>query len=251
MQIGPSNEGYNYVLVIKDDFSGFIDVIPCETPDAEVVIKSLLRWYSLLGISLVHISDQGSHFKNKVIAELNRRLATKHHFTLPYTPWSNGTIEVVNRELRKLLRTWISEFRIPLKDWPSLIPLMVHVLNFSVSPRLGFPPALVFGGFTTQHNLDFIFSSTNKFLNSRANFETISNQVSELRNSLDLLHKKINEKDRVPKRGNQKNVSNLLSASSFIFNRFVINISSSTTTTTKIRFYFFSVKSGSIQRFLF
>jgi hypothetical protein len=91
-----------------------------------------MKWYSLFGIALVHISDQGSHFKNVVVSELNRRLSTKHHFTLPYIPWSNGTVEVVVREMRKLLKVWVSEFRIGLRKWPDLIPLMNHVLNFSI-----------------------------------------------------------------------------------------------------------------------
>ena len=202
IQIGPSKDGYHYILVIKDDFSGYIDLFPCKSPNSEVVIQSLLKWYSLFGVSLVHISDQGSHFKNSVVQELNRRLATKHHFTLPYAPWSNGTVEVVNRELRELLRVWVSEFRMDLREWPSLIPLMVHVLNFSVSPRTGYPPALLFGHFSTVNNIDFIFSSQS-FKQSKASFDTLSKHVESLRNSLENLHKAAQE-ESVKRRGHYK-----------------------------------------------
>ena len=55
--------------VIKDDYSGYVNFIPCKLPTSDVIIKALLRWYSLFGIALVHVSDQGSHFKNSVVAE--------------------------------------------------------------------------------------------------------------------------------------------------------------------------------------
>ena len=104
IHIGASYTGETYLLVIKDDFSSFVNLIPCKSPDSDFVFNALQRWYGMFGISLCHISDQGSHFKNKIVEELNRKLATKHHFTLPYCPWSNGTVQVVNREIRKLIR---------------------------------------------------------------------------------------------------------------------------------------------------
>ncbi len=201
MHVGLSQDGLSYVLVIKDDFTGFVDLTPCEIPNAEVVVKALLKWYSLFGIALVHVSDQGSHFKNVVVRELNRRLSTKHHFTLPYAPWSNGTVEVVVREIRKLLKVWVSEFRVSIRNWPDLLPLMTHVLNFSVSPRIGFPPALAFGGFTTNNNVDIIFSSQN-FKQSGKNFETLSQSVDSLRKSLEELHKTVKDNNLKRSRGN-------------------------------------------------
>jgi hypothetical protein len=190
IHIGSSDQGYSYMLVIKDDFTGFVDMFPCQSPTRETVITSLLKWYSLFGVALCHISDQGSHFKNEVVSELNRRLVTNHHFTLPYTPWSNGTIERVNKEIRRLLKVWVSEFRINLLQWPALIPLMVHVLNYSVSPRTGYPPALLFGGFSTVSTVTTIFSRS-QFKQSKATFEEMSNHLNNLRNTLEELHREI------------------------------------------------------------
>lgn len=206
MHIGISDDGFSYLLVIKDNYSSFTDLVPCESPTSNVVVDALLRWYGLFGIASVHMSDQGSHFKNSVIQQLNRRMATKHYFTLPYTPWSNGTIERVIREIRKLIRVWNSEFRITLKSWPLLVPLMMHVLNFSPSPRLQvYPPALVFGGFTTSQNLDVVFQEQ-KFRESLLSFEKLTRHVEELRKSLDELHRKI---DDVPtRRGNYNLIRN-------------------------------------------
>ena len=67
MLVGISDSGSTYLLVIKDDYSGFVDLVPCVSPTGDVVVDALLRWYGLFGVSLVHISDQGTHFKNSKI----------------------------------------------------------------------------------------------------------------------------------------------------------------------------------------
>jgi hypothetical protein len=36
------------------------------------------------------VTDQGSHFKNTVIADLQHQLEAKHHFTTARCPWANG-----------------------------------------------------------------------------------------------------------------------------------------------------------------
>ncbi|OWZ08682.1 Gag-pol Polyprotein [Phytophthora megakarya] len=45
------------------------------------------------------VSDQGTHFKNKVIEALQHAIGGHHHFTTARCPWANGTVEVVNREV--------------------------------------------------------------------------------------------------------------------------------------------------------
>ena len=77
----------------------------------------------------------------------------------------------------------------------------MHVLNFSVSPRLGFPPALIFGGFSTINNLSCIFNSDSQsFRNSNLTFDELTKSVQELRESLDHLHQKV--KETSSRRGN-------------------------------------------------
>ncbi|RAN79793.1 hypothetical protein B5P41_35575, partial [Bacillus sp. SRB_28] len=79
-----------------------------------------------------HVSDQGTHFKNQVVSDLCSRLHISHHFTTAYTPWANGSVEVVNRLLLFVLRALISEFRLSFHDWPCLLPLVNMALNHRV-----------------------------------------------------------------------------------------------------------------------
>lgn len=47
---------------------------------------------------------------------------SSHHFTLAYCSWSNGTVEVVFRELLRSTRAILSEFQILSHHWPSIFP---------------------------------------------------------------------------------------------------------------------------------
>jgi hypothetical protein len=78
-----------------------------------------------------------SHFKSKVISELRQLTRGHRHLSLPYTPWSNGTVEEVNRELLRCLKSLRLEFKLPFKSWPSLLPMVQSSLNNTIMSRLG------------------------------------------------------------------------------------------------------------------
>ena len=148
---------FQYVLVIKDDFSNFVELIACESAHHFVVVEALLNWFKRFGIVYQHVSDQGSHFKNKVMDELCSRLHIAHHFTTAYTPWANGTVEIVNRHILFLLKTLTSEFHLKWQDWPSLLPLINMVLNHHIRPRINFAPVTIFTGLKPIFPISSIF----------------------------------------------------------------------------------------------
>ena len=94
---------FSHVLVLKDDLSHFVELVSSERTDHVVAVHALVDWYKRFGVAETHVSDKGSHFKNKVVGELNDILKTKYHFTTAYSPKSNGTVERVNREIMKVL----------------------------------------------------------------------------------------------------------------------------------------------------
>ena len=83
---------------MKDDLSHFVELVPSERTDHVVIVYALLDLYKRFGVAETHVSDKGSHFKEKVVAELNDILKTKHHFTTAYSPKSNGTVESQSRD---------------------------------------------------------------------------------------------------------------------------------------------------------
>jgi len=88
-----NTRNFAYILVLKDDLSHFVELVPSERTDHVVVVHALVDWYNRLVVAETRVSDKGSHFKNKVVAELNDILKTKHHFTTAYSPKNNGTVK--------------------------------------------------------------------------------------------------------------------------------------------------------------
>jgi hypothetical protein len=103
--IGVGTAGDCHVLVLKDDLSSSIRFVPTKAATAAANADAQVHWFTEFGACHAWISDQGSHFKNSIIAELRKRTRSHHHFSLPYSPCSNGTVQVKNRELVRCLKS--------------------------------------------------------------------------------------------------------------------------------------------------
>ncbi|XP_038904236.1 uncharacterized protein LOC120090580 [Benincasa hispida] len=60
------------------------------------------------------ISDQRSHFCNRVIAFLLKNYGVRHHIATPYHPQTNGQAKVSNKEVKTILEKVVNPGR---KDW--------------------------------------------------------------------------------------------------------------------------------------
>jgi hypothetical protein len=62
-----SDGKYQYLLLLKDDLSEYLWLVPCRTADAAATVDALMRLFAVSGVVLLWISDRGSHFKNEMI----------------------------------------------------------------------------------------------------------------------------------------------------------------------------------------
>jgi Integrase core domain/Integrase zinc binding domain len=87
LYIGLSKDGkYQYLLLLKDDLSGYLWLVPCRTADAAVTVDALMRLFAVFGVMLLWISDRGSHFKNEVVTtstEETQGQASFHYSEFP------------------------------------------------------------------------------------------------------------------------------------------------------------------------
>ena len=115
----PSSYGYKYILLAMDYVSKWVEAIPTTTCDVKIVL-SFFRHniFSRFGTPRVVISDEGSHFCNKLFASLLAKYGVKHCVSLAYHPQCNGQTEVSNREIKKILEKTMNVTR---KDWANKI----------------------------------------------------------------------------------------------------------------------------------
>ena len=87
-----------------DYVSKWVEEISCPRNDVNTVVGFIQRnILSRFGVPKTIISDEGSHFANKVFAKIMSIYEIKHVMGLAYHPQSNGQAKISNREIKKIL----------------------------------------------------------------------------------------------------------------------------------------------------
>ncbi|KAE9037711.1 hypothetical protein PR002_g6407 [Phytophthora rubi] len=189
--LGDTYGSTKYVLVLKDELTHFCELVPADSAGSEVVVASILDWFKRFGLPESWESDNGSHFKAEVMASLCERLKANQSFVPVYTPWINGTVERINRDILQVLRAMLLEFQLDTRNWLYLLPLIQANLNHSPVASLGnHAPIEVFTGLPAPSALDTIAVPSDKGTRLvPVDPERVSAHVEKLRRSLHAMHK--------------------------------------------------------------
>ena len=144
--MGPFPASYNnlYILLAVDYVSKWVEAIPTRTNDAKVVAQFLRsNIFSRFGTPRALITDNGTHFCNKVIDKVLQKYGVRHRTSLAYHPQSNGQAEVSNREIKYILEKTVNSSR---KDWSKKIDDALWAYRTAFKTPLGMSPfRLVYG----------------------------------------------------------------------------------------------------------
>lgn len=137
LYLGGSETGDMYVLVLKDDLSGYCWLEETCSANAEHAASTLARWNRTFTAPSNWVSDQGSHFINETLRLMATDHRIAHHPTVAYAPWTNGTVERLNRDILSAMRALLAELKLAPQNWPTVIALIPTILNEAPLPRLG------------------------------------------------------------------------------------------------------------------
>ncbi|KAJ8558819.1 hypothetical protein ON010_g8630 [Phytophthora cinnamomi] len=184
-----------YVLVLKDDMSGFVELVPCSAATSSEVFIALTDWFKRYGVVNQWVSDQGSHFKNTLIELLRRKLGAHHHFVTAYSPWANGTVEVVNRLILRCIKAILSEQRLAISQWPEVLPVVQMALNHLPADRLGgVAPVTAFTALPAQTPVGaLIHPRTQELVSLDWVAQKQKDHLVEIQEALTNMHKKLTE----------------------------------------------------------
>lgn len=146
--IGPlpaDSKGNEYILVIIDCFSRFVELYPIPSTEATYCAQALTAHIGRYGIPQYLMSDKGSQFVNEVIESLTKLWATWNVLSIAYSKEENAIVERSNKEVMRHLRAFVYDSKIK-SNWSLLLPLVQRIMNTSEHRSLGVSPAqLLFG----------------------------------------------------------------------------------------------------------
>ena len=154
--VGPlprSRAGNRYVLVICDYATRYPEAVALKSIDAENVAEELVKLFSRVGIPREILTDQGSNFTSKLLAEMYCLLHIKALRTSPYHPQCDGLVERFNKTLKEMLRKTAKEEG---KDWDKLLPYILFAYREVPQESTGFSPFELLYGREVRGPLDVL-----------------------------------------------------------------------------------------------
>uniref|UniRef100_A0A9J8AFX2 Integrase catalytic domain-containing protein n=1 Tax=Cyprinus carpio carpio TaxID=630221 RepID=A0A9J8AFX2_CYPCA len=144
--VGPlpkSARGHEHILVIVDYATRYPEAVPLRKATAKNIMHELFLFFSRVGIPAEILTDQGTPFTSRLMADLCRLLWVKQLRTSVYQPQTDGLTERFNKTLKQMLRRVAAEDK---GDWVVMLPYVLFGVQEVPQASTGFTPfELLFG----------------------------------------------------------------------------------------------------------
>jgi len=133
-----SHQGNEYVLVVKDALTRFVETAALKSKTAEEVAKAFINMIVYRHGGVKHlISDNGGEFDNTLWAQTTQLLQIEHSTTSPYNPRANGLAENHMRTLKDAIGIYCDESQM---DWDEHLAGTTMSYNTTVNSQTGYTP---------------------------------------------------------------------------------------------------------------
>ncbi|XP_054263322.1 uncharacterized protein K02A2.6-like [Macrosteles quadrilineatus] len=92
-----------YLFVIVDAYSKWVEVIPTKTTTSNWRIQQLRKLFSTFGYPFTLVSDNGPNFTSSIFNQFLQACGVTHKFSAPYHPATNGQAERFVQTVKKQL----------------------------------------------------------------------------------------------------------------------------------------------------
>ena len=139
-----SDEGNQYVLVIIDQFTKWVELIPCKSATAAVVLDAFYKnVICRSGVPEQLLTDNGSHFLNYLVEVLCQVFGCFKAYSAPYYPEGDGQAERFMRNMNDSLAILCDQ---NVGEWDAFVPGVQYAYNTTTHSVTNITPyEMVFG----------------------------------------------------------------------------------------------------------
>ncbi|GJW53074.1 reverse transcriptase domain-containing protein [Tanacetum coccineum] len=180
----PSSRGKNYIPVVVDYLSKWVEAKALPTNDARVVVKILKSLFVQFRTPRAIISDRGTHFCNDQFAKVMLEYGVTHCLSTAYHPQTSEQLEVSNRGWKRILERTIGENR---ASWSDKLDDALWAFRTTFKTPIGCTPyKLVYGNachlpIELEHNAYWALKHCNFDLKTASDHRKVQmNELNEL-----------------------------------------------------------------------
>lgn len=146
-----------YILVAMDYCTKWVEAKALRDNKASSVAKFLYETIlTRYGCPIELVSDQGTHFLNKVVKELVDKHMIIHKKSTVYYPQANGQAESMNKVLQNVLKKTVEHNR---KDWDQKLNSALWAYRTTYKTTTGSTPFRLAFGIEVVVPMDYLVSS--------------------------------------------------------------------------------------------
>jgi transposase InsO family protein len=142
----PTSNGYRFVLVYLDVFTGYIVLTPLADKTANSVKQTLLNNFINYGCPAICQSDNALEFTAKKIELMLKEVSIQHNLSSQYNPRANGRVERQVGNFKSVLVKLLHSDGNPVDNWSTYIPRIQYFLNSRISSVIGVSPFFLMYG---------------------------------------------------------------------------------------------------------
>jgi transposase InsO family protein len=100
----PNSYGCEYILVVVDYVSKWVEALPCRAANA-MHSKKMFHEVIFLryGVPRIAMSDGESHFIDRTFWKALSKVGIDHRIASPYHPQMSGQVETSNKQIKNIL----------------------------------------------------------------------------------------------------------------------------------------------------
>jgi hypothetical protein len=106
----PNSKGCEYILVVIDYVSKWVEALPCQATDA---LHSKRMFHELIfpryRVPTIVISVRGSHFIDRTFQKELSEVGVDHRNATPYHPQTSGQAEISNKQIKNIIQKTVNQ----------------------------------------------------------------------------------------------------------------------------------------------